>query len=97
MTNSTPFISSGDAGFETRLVRAGAVPDPQTGALLVPVHQNTTYLQDGVGNDRGYTYTRSGNPTVAAWKPVSAPWRTPRRRWPSPPAWPRPRPCCSPC
>ena len=40
-----PLLSAGDAGFATRLVRAGAVPDPTTGALLVPVHQNTTYLQ----------------------------------------------------
>jgi len=52
--------------FDTQLIRAGVGPDPVTGAVLVPVHQNTTYLQDGIGRDRGYTYSRCGNPTVAA-------------------------------
>jgi cystathionine beta-lyase/cystathionine gamma-synthase len=52
--------------FDTQLIRAGVGPDPVTGAVLVPVHQNTTYLQDGIGRDRGFTYSRCGNPTVAA-------------------------------
>ncbi len=52
--------------FDTQLIRAGVGPDPVTGAVLVPVHQNTTYVQDGIGRDRGYTYSRCGNPTVAA-------------------------------
>ena len=52
--------------FETLAVHAGPAPDPATGAILPPVHQNTTYLQDGVGRDRGFTYSRCGNPTVSA-------------------------------
>lgn len=55
-----------DASFTTRAIHAGPGPDPLTGAVLTPVHQATTYRQDGIGQDRGYTYTRCGNPTVAA-------------------------------
>jgi len=50
----------------TRAIHAGLDPDPATGALLTPIHQTTTYRQDAVGVDRGYTYSRAGNPTVAA-------------------------------
>ncbi len=52
--------------FETRSIHGGIVPDPVTGAILTPIFQSTTFVQDGVGKDRGYTYTRCGNPTVAA-------------------------------
>lgn len=44
---------------------AGGV-DPVTGAILTPIHQATTYVQDGVGLDRGHTYSRASNPTVSA-------------------------------
>ena len=50
-------------GFETRAIHAGQKPDPQTGAITVPVYQTTTYEQDEVGKDRGYEYSRTGNPT----------------------------------
>ncbi len=50
-------------GFETRAIHSGQQPDPQTGAVTVPVYQTTTYEQDGVGKDRGYEYSRTGNPT----------------------------------
>jgi cystathionine beta-lyase/cystathionine gamma-synthase len=52
--------------YSTQAIHAGPGPDPATGALLTPIHQSTTYLQDGIGRDRGFTYTRTGNPTVAA-------------------------------
>lgn len=52
--------------YSTQAIHAGPGPDEATGALLTPVHQSTTYLQDGIGLDRGFTYTRTGNPTVAA-------------------------------
>jgi len=52
--------------FATTVVHAGVTPDPTTGALLTPIYQTTTYVQKAVGQDKGYTYTRSGNPTVAA-------------------------------
>ena len=50
-------------GFETRAIHAGQKPDPRTGAITVPVYQTTTYEQDQVGKDRGYEYSRTGNPT----------------------------------
>lgn len=53
-------------GIETRALHAGAVPDPTTGAILTPIYQTTTYRQEAVGQDKGYTYSRAGNPTVAA-------------------------------
>lgn len=50
----------------TLALHAGRTPDPATGALLVPPHLTTTYAQSAVGEHRGYTYSRSDNPTVAA-------------------------------
>lgn len=50
----------------TRAVRAGRAPDPSTGALVTPIFQSTTFAQAGVGLHKGYTYSRSANPTVAA-------------------------------
>ncbi|MFM1964413.1 MAG: hypothetical protein RL134_138 [Actinomycetota bacterium] len=56
-----------EAGFETRAIHAGQEPDPQTGAVVPPVYQVSTYAQDGVGGLRGgYEYSRSGNPTRTA-------------------------------
>lgn len=55
-----------ECGIETRALHAGAVPDPTTGAILTPIYQTTTYLQEAVGKDKGYTYSRAGNPTVSA-------------------------------
>lgn len=53
-------------GVETVSLHAGATSDPTTGALLTPIYQTTTYRQDAVGVDKGYTYSRAGNPTVSA-------------------------------
>ncbi|HTF91119.1 MAG TPA: aminotransferase class I/II-fold pyridoxal phosphate-dependent enzyme [Planctomycetota bacterium] len=50
----------------TLAIHGGLFPDPSTGAILTPIHQTTTYVQSAVGVDKGFTYTRSGNPTVAA-------------------------------
>lgn len=54
--------------FATLQVHAGVRPDPVTGALLTPIHQSTTYVQDSVDQylAKGYSYSRSGNPTVRA-------------------------------
>ncbi|CDM64085.1 trans-sulfuration enzyme family protein [Pyrinomonas methylaliphatogenes] len=52
--------------FETLALHAGASPDPVTGALLPPIYQTTTYRQEAVGVHKGFTYSRAGNPTVAA-------------------------------
>jgi cystathionine beta-lyase/cystathionine gamma-synthase len=52
--------------FETLALHAGTAPDPATGAILTPIYQSTTYVQEAVGVHKGYTYSRSGNPTVSA-------------------------------
>ncbi|MBM4154371.1 MAG: PLP-dependent transferase [Lentisphaerae bacterium] len=52
--------------FETRAIRDGQAPDPKTGAVVVPVYQTSTFQQDGIGRNRGFEYTRSGNPTRKA-------------------------------
>jgi cystathionine gamma-synthase len=53
-------------GFSTRAVHAGQAPDPATGAVVTPISLSTTFAQDGVGNHKGFEYSRSGNPTRAA-------------------------------
>ena len=58
--------ADGDADafrFETRSIHAGQEPDPETGALMTPIHANSTYEQDAPGEHRGYEYSRTGNPT----------------------------------
>ncbi|RKT06548.1 cystathionine gamma-lyase [Streptomyces sp. 3211.6] len=53
--------------FETHAIHAGNTADPQTGAVVPPIYQVSTYKQDGVGGLRGgYEYSRSGNPTRTA-------------------------------
>ena len=53
--------------FETIALHAGQEPDPQTGAVVPPIHQVSTFKQDGVGGLRGgYEYSRSANPTRTA-------------------------------
>ena len=56
----------GEEGFETRAIHAGQPPDPQTGAVMVPIYQTSTFAQDGVGRHKGYEYARTGNPTRTA-------------------------------
>lgn len=58
MTNSTHFT--------TQSIHAGTTPDPTTGAIITPIYQTTTFVQQAVGQDKGFTYSRTGNPTVAA-------------------------------
>jgi cystathionine beta-lyase/cystathionine gamma-synthase len=50
----------------TNALHAGAAPDPVTGALLTPIYQTTTFTQRAVGDHKGFTYSRAGNPTVSA-------------------------------
>src|SRR5215212_1073799 len=52
--------------FETRAIHAGQEPDPTTGAITVPIHQTSTYVQEAVGENKGYDYSRVGNPTRTA-------------------------------
>jgi cystathionine gamma-synthase len=54
-------------GFSTKAIHAGQEPDPTTGAVIIPIHPSSTYVQDGVGGTRsGYEYSRSANPTRTA-------------------------------
>lgn len=54
-----------DRGFGTRAIHAGQEPDPVTGAVMPPVYQTSTYVQDAVGEHRGYEYARTHNKTRA--------------------------------
>lgn len=57
-------------GFRTDQIHAGVTPDPVTGAILTPIHQSTTFVQDSVDEymSKGYSYARGGNPTVRAFE-----------------------------
>ena len=58
---------SDELGFSTRAIHAGQEPDPQTGAVIPPIHTSTTFAQDAVGEPRGaFDYSRAGNPTREA-------------------------------
>jgi cystathionine beta-lyase/cystathionine gamma-synthase len=52
--------------FETRAIHEGQEPDPATGAVTVPIYQTSTYVQEAVGEHRGYDYSRTANPTRRA-------------------------------
>ena len=52
--------------FETRAIHEGQEPDPTTGAVIVPIYQTSTYVQEDAGRHQGYEYSRTGNPTRAA-------------------------------
>jgi len=52
--------------FETRAIHEGQEPDPATGAVTVPIYQTSTYVQDAVGENKGYDYSRVANPTRTA-------------------------------
>jgi cystathionine beta-lyase/cystathionine gamma-synthase len=52
--------------FGTRAVHAGLVPDPLAGAVMPPIYQTSTYIQDGLGRHKGYEYARTRNPTREA-------------------------------
>jgi cystathionine gamma-lyase len=52
--------------FATRAVHAGQRPDPTTGAVMTPIYQTSTYVQEGLGRHKGYEYARTQNPTREA-------------------------------
>ncbi len=55
-----------NARFSTLCVHAGQEPDPSTGAIITPIYQTSTYVQDALGKHKGYEYARTQNPTRAA-------------------------------
>ena len=54
------------AGFATRAIHAGQRPEPLAGAIMTPVYLTSTYVQDGLGENKGYEYARGKNPTREA-------------------------------
>ncbi|HEY5222512.1 MAG TPA: cystathionine gamma-synthase [Microbacteriaceae bacterium] len=64
---------SNGAGFNTRAIHAGQAFDPTTGAIIPPIYQTSTFVQDGIGGLRGgYEYSRSANPTRTALQTLLA-------------------------
>jgi cystathionine gamma-lyase len=55
-----------DAAFGTRAIHAGQRPDPLSGAIMTPVYLTSTYVQEGLGENKGYEYARGKNPTREA-------------------------------
>ncbi len=55
-----------DSKLATLAIHAGQEPDPTTGAIMTPIFQTSTYIQDGPGQHRGYEYSRTANPTRTA-------------------------------
>ena len=55
-----------NARFSTVCIHAGQTPDPATGAIITPIYQTSTYVQDGLGKHKGYEYARTQNPTRSA-------------------------------
>jgi len=53
-------------GFATRAIHDGQEPDPLTGAVNVPIYLTSTYVQQGIGENKGYEYSRGTNPTRKA-------------------------------
>jgi cystathionine beta-lyase/cystathionine gamma-synthase len=52
--------------FDTKAIHAGQEPDPSTGAVIVPIYQTSTYVQEALGKHKGYEYARTKNPTRSA-------------------------------
>src|SRR5205814_2464111 len=59
-------MSSHTRGIHTRTIHGNLSPDPATGAILTPIYQTTTFVQEAVGVHKGFTYSRAANPTVDA-------------------------------
>src|SRR2546426_74071 len=60
------FADDASRRFGTRAVHAGQVPDPLAGAVMTPIYQTSTYVQEGLGRNKGYEYARTANPTREA-------------------------------
>ena len=63
---------TGYRGIESALIHGGISSDPRTGAVNVPIYQTSTFRQDGLGINRGYEYSRTGNPTREALEKLIA-------------------------
>ncbi|MHB8261046.1 MAG: cystathionine gamma-synthase [Bacteroidia bacterium] len=59
-------MNSNNYKFGTKAIHAGAEPDPTTGAIMTPIYQTSTYVQESPGKNKGYGYARGKNPTREA-------------------------------
>src|SRR5437762_2486177 len=57
--------SKKQSGFATKAIHVGQEPDPLTGSVTVPIYPTSTYVQQGIGEHKGYEYSRVSNPTRA--------------------------------
>ena len=76
-----------DAHFSTICIHAGQEPDPTTGAIITPIYQTSTYVQEGLGQHKGYEYGRTQNPTRMALERNLAAIEAGVAASPSPRAW----------
>ncbi|HEX5577021.1 MAG TPA: aminotransferase class I/II-fold pyridoxal phosphate-dependent enzyme, partial [Gemmatimonadaceae bacterium] len=60
------FDEQSSTGFGTRAIHAGQRPDPLSGAIMTPIYTTSTYVQEGLGENKGYEYARGKNPTREA-------------------------------
>lgn len=65
-TYSLDMKDSQQYAIETKAIHAGQEPDPATGAIMTPIYQTSTYVQAAPGDNKGYEYARTANPTRAA-------------------------------
>ncbi len=56
-------MNNHNKGIGTKMIHAGTEPDPSTGAIMTPIYQTSTYVQEAPGKNKGYEYARSQNPT----------------------------------
>ena len=61
--------------FGTKTIHAGVEPDPDTGAIMTPIYQTSTYVQSSPGKHKGFEYARTQNPTWR-WNRTWLPWKT---------------------
>ncbi len=67
--------------FATRVIHAGQSPDPSTGAIMTPIYQTSTYVQESPARHKGYDYSRSINPTRSAYERCVADLESGTRAW----------------
>ena len=67
--------------FATRVIHAGQSPDPSTGAIMTPIYQTSTYVQERPARHKGYDYARSINPTRSAYERCVADLESGTRAW----------------
>ena len=79
-THPYPFMKK-QHDFATRVIHAGQSPDPSTGAIMTPIYQTSTYVQESPARHKGYDYARSINPTRSAYERCVADLESGTRAW----------------